>query len=401
MAGETREAEAREAETPAEVGDEEEPRGVGNGRGGVEPDADLLGLEPEELRTLLRLMMLSRRFEEKAAEAYQMGKIGGFCHLYIGQEAVAAGTLTALNEQDYVITAYRDHAQALVRGVDPGAVMAELYGRVDGCSKGMGGSMHLFDRSINFMGGHGIVGSHLALATGVGYAIRYGGELGLSDGDAVCLCLFGDSVLNIGAFHESLNMAAKWGLPVVFVCENNSYGMGTDIHRVAAVEELVQRACAYEGMHSAAVDGMDVLATRAATDEAVRVAREERRPSFLEARCYRYMGHSMADPSHGTYRSKAEVEEQRGDHDPILTFLNRLQKADILDEEDYEAMDEEVIEEVEAAAAFADESPAPEPEQIYRYVYSDDYRGLRRRDRWRPEVAPDRVEGAGSRGGEA
>ena len=342
---------------------------------------ELLDLGDEEHRRLLRLMMLSRRFEEKAAEAYQIGKIGGFCHLYMGQEAVAAGTLTALREEDYAVTAYREHAQALVRGMEPGAVMAELYGRVDGCSKGKGGSMHLFDRDRNFMGGHAIVGGHMPIAAGVGYAIRYREE------DAVCLALFGDSVANIGAFHESFNMAAKWGLPVVYVCENNSYGMGTDIDRVAAIDELYQRACSYDGMDGMAVNGMDVMAVREVADEAVRVAREESRPTFIEARCYRYMGHSMADPAHGTYRSKEEVEEER-DNDPILTYLERLTAAGVLTEDEYEEMDEAVIREVEEAAEFADGSPKPEPSAIYRDIYSDDYPGaLDRRDGWRPELS--------------
>jgi pyruvate dehydrogenase E1 component alpha subunit len=349
----------------------------------VESEGDrgtLLGLGDDELLNLLRIMMLGRRFEEKAAEAYQMGKIGGFCHLYIGQEAVAAGAISALREDDYVVTAYREHVQALVRGMSPETVMAELFGRVDGCSNGKGGSMHLFDRELNFMGGHAIVGQHVPIAAGVGYAIRYREE------DAVCLCLFGDSVVNIGAFHEGFNMAAKWGLPVVYLCENNSYGMGTDVRRVAAVEDLADRACAYEGMDSVHVDGMDVLAVREAVDHAVEVAREESRPTFIEAECYRYMGHSMADPSHGTYRSREEVEKER-ENDPILGLRQHLLEADVISEEDYEAMDEAVIEEVEAAAEFADASPKPEPSAIYEEIYADAYpHGIDRRDGWRPEL---------------
>jgi len=337
---------------------------------------DLLGLDEEELVRLLRLMMLGRRFEEKAAESYQTGKIGGFCHLYMGQEAVAVGAISPLREDDYVITAYREHVQAIVRGIDPKAVMAELYGRVDGCSGGMGGSMHLFDRSLNFMGGHGIVGGHVPIAAGVGYAIRYRGD------DAVCLCFFGDSVANIGAFHEAFNMTAKFGLPVVYVCENNSYGMGTDIHRVAAVEKLADRACGYEGMASATVDGMDVLAVRRAVQDAADRARQEHLPSFIEARCYRYMGHSMADPAHGTYRSREEVEKHRKD-DPILTFHKRLVDAGVLSDEDYDAMDEEAIERVEKAAEFADGSPKPEFGAIYEHVYSGEYPDIDRRDAWR------------------
>ncbi len=343
---------------------------------GSQARADLLGLDDQELVRLLRLMMLGRRFEEKAAESYQVGKIGGFCHLYMGQEAVAVGTISPLRDDDYVITAYRDHVQALVRGIDPRAIMAELYGRVDGCSKGMGGSMHLFDRSLNFMGGHAIVGSHVPIAAGVGYAIRY------RDEDRVCLCLFGDSVVNGGPFHEAFNMAAKFELPVVYVCENNDYGMGTDIHRVAAIENLADRACAYEGMASVTVNGMDVLAVRQATQEAIDRARKEHLPSLIEARCYRYMGHSMADPSHGTYRTRQEVEKHRQD-DPILTFHKRLVIAGVITDEQYDEFDQEAIDRVEKAAEFADQSPKPEFDDIYAHVYSDAFPDIDRRDAWR------------------
>ncbi len=342
---------------------------------------DFLGMSREECIELLRLMLLSRRFEEKSAEVYQMGKIGGFCHLYIGQEAVAAGALTPLRPDDYVITAYRDHAQALLRGIAPESVMAELYGRVDGCSKGMGGSMHMFDRSLNFMGGHGIVGSHLPLATGVGYAIRYRG------GDQVCLCFFGDSVVNIGAFHESLNMASRWKLPVIFLLENNEYGMGTDFRRVTAAKELVDRGRAYDGLTSLTVDGMDVIAVRQAVEEAIERGRTEKRPSYIEARCYRYMGHSMADPSHGTYRKRDEVERWRAD-DPILAFRQLLLDAGRLTEEEYERLDQEAIAQSEAAAEFAEKSPFPDPSAVYEYVYSDGYPDdIGRRDAWRKELS--------------
>lgn len=342
-----------------------------------EKKPDFLGLDPEQLKGLLRLMILARRFEEKAAESYQLGKIGGFLHLYIGQEAIAAGSITALREDDYVISAYREHAQALVRGVTARATMAELYGRADGCSKGMGGSMHLFDRSVNFMGGHGIVGSHLPLAAGVGYAIRYRKQ------DRVCLCFLGDAAVNIGAFHEALNMTAKWQLPVIYIIENNEYGMGTGIGRTAAIAQLVDRACAYEGLASEQVDGMDVLKMRAATERAVRIAREEHRPTLLEAITYRYMGHSMADPSHGTYRSREEVDRWRGD-DPIATFSDKLIATGLLTEQGYEEMDRAAIEEVEEAAAFADASPKPDESHIYELVYSDEYpHGVDRRDSWR------------------
>lgn len=372
--------EPTESTTPGTGEDVREGVSSGNGRP-TAGEPDFLGMSREECVELLKLMILARRFEEKTAEAYQMGKIGGFCHLYIGQEAVAAGAITSLRDDDYVITAYRDHAQALVRGTSPESVMAELYGRVDGCSKGLGGSMHLFDRNRNFMGGHGIVGGHLPLAAGVAYAIRY------RDGDQVCLCLFGDSVVNIGSFHESMNMAAQWQLPVIFVLENNSYGMGTDIKRVAAIDELVHRGRAFDGLTSLAVDGMDVLAVRQATGEAIERARTDKTPSFIEARCYRYMGHSMADPSHGTYRTREEVEQWRSD-DPILQFRQALIDAGRLEEEEYEDIDREAIERAEAAAEFADESPFPDPSTMYDTIYSDAYpHDIARRDAWREELS--------------
>ncbi len=343
----------------------------------VAASEEFLGLSEAELKDLLREMVLARRFEEKAAESYQMGKIGGFCHLYIGQEAVAAGALSALRADDYVITHYRDHVQALVRGVSPGAVMAELYGRDDGVSGGHGGSMHLFSKQLNLLGGHGIVGSHLAIATGVGYAIRY------RDGDQVCLCIFGDSVVNIGAFNEALNMAALWELPVIFLIENNSYGMGTAIERVAAVDRLVERACGYRGMHAERIDGQDVIAVRRALNEAVRIWREQKRPSLIEAVTYRYVGHSIADPSFGVYRTREQVEAER-ENDAILAFRGRLIDAGILTAEEYESIDEAAIAEAEAAAEFADNSPLPGPEEIYHFVYSDEFRGgTKRRDAWR------------------
>ncbi len=321
---------------------------------------ELQGIPREKLLEMLRWMVLSRRFEEKTAEAYQTGKIGGFCHLYIGQEAVGVGAITALREDDYVFTAYRDHAQALVRGVSSEAVMAELYGRSGGTSRGAGGSMHIFDRSVNFMGGHGIVGTHLPLAAGVGYAIKYRG------GDQVVLCFFGDSVVNGGPFHESFNMVAKWELPVVYIVENNSYGMGTDIDRVAAVDDL-----------------MDVLAVHDAMTRAVKRARETSRPTFIEARTYRFLGHSMSDPAHGTYRTREEVQAERK-NDPINSLAERMEKAGLLTDEEYKALDAGVIAEVERAAEFAEASPLPGPDEIYSNVYADEFRGgLDRRDAWR------------------
>src|SRR5437016_6703226 len=225
-------------------------------------------------RRMLRQMLLIRRFEEKAAEAYALGKIGGFCHLYIGQEAVAVGSLAALRDDDYVISSYREHGQALARGIAANAVMAELFGKATGCSKGKGGSMHLFDASRRFMGGHGIVGGHVPLAAGIGFAIQYKG------GDQVCLGYFGGPSVNIGAFHETLNMASVYKLPVIFCCENNRYGMGTAFERVAAVTDVVEHACSYD-MAAELVDGMDAVAVNDATRRAVERARKRGHPTLL------------------------------------------------------------------------------------------------------------------------
>src|SRR4051794_29104384 len=242
--------------------------------------------------SLLRSMLLQRRFEERTAEAYALGKIGGFCHLYIGQEAVSTGSLSLLRPDDYVITTYRDHGQALARGMTPRAVMAELFGRQDGCSRGKGGSMHMFDRNLNFLGGHGIVGGHVPIATGVGFAIKYRG------GDQVCICFMGESVVNTGAFHEALNMAALWKLPVVFIIENNRYGMGTALERASSIHDIYNRACSYD-MPRGVVDGQDVMTVRVAVQEAIDRARSESVPTLLEVRTYRFMGHSMSDAVSG------------------------------------------------------------------------------------------------------
>jgi pyruvate dehydrogenase E1 component alpha subunit len=315
------------------------------------------------LRQMLREMLLIRRFEEKAAEAYALGKIGGFCHLYIGQEAVAVGVHTALRPDDYVICSYREHGQALVRGVSPRAVMAELYGKATGCSAGKGGSMHLFDVERRFMGGHGIVGGHIPLAAGLGFAIKSRGT------DQVCVCFFGEAAVNIGAFHEALNMASVWKLPVIFLCENNRYGMGTAFERVAAVTDVVEHACSYD-MAGEVVNGMDVLEVRQAVERAVRRAREGGHPTLLEARTYRFMGHSMSDPLHGVYRSKEEVEEQKK-RDPIAQLAHRLRDEGALDDAALDALDAEVRAEVEDAVRFADESPDPAPEELTTHVLAE------------------------------
>jgi pyruvate dehydrogenase E1 component alpha subunit len=321
------------------------------------------GASVAQNREFLRTMLLQRRFEEKCAEAYALGKIGGFCHLYIGQEAVSTGVLSALREDDYVITTYRDHGQALVRGMSPRSVMAELFGRVDGCARGKGGSMHMFDRHLNFLGGHGIVGSHIPVATGVAFAIKYRG------GDQVIACFLGEAAVNIGAFHEALNMAALWKLPAVFLIENNRYGMGTAIERAAAGRDLFQRGASY-GMASAAVDGQDVHAVRAAMLGAVERARGESLPTLLEVRTYRYMGHSMSDAVSGTYRTKAELDEYLL-RDPIELLKRQMLTRRELTDADFAAMDSEVKGVVQDAWDFADQSPEPPAGALFEDVLVD------------------------------
>ncbi len=323
-------------------------------------------LDPERVEfyhKLLREMLLVRRFEERAGEAYAQGLIGGFCHLYIGQEAVAVGALAAIRKDDYVFASYREHAHALVQGTSSRAIMAELFGKAEGCSGGKGGSMHLFDVEHNFMGGHGIVGAHLPLAAGAAFTARY------RETDQVALCFFGEAAVNIGAFHETLNMAALWELPVVFVCENNRYGMGTALERAAAVWDVYRRACSYD-MAEQTVDGMDVLAVHGAVTNAVTRARDEQLPTLIEARTYRYMGHSMADPIHGHYRTKEELEEQKG-KDPIQHLIDQLQGANLLTDETLEQTRQSVEEEVDDALRFADESPDPDPDELFTDVYRD------------------------------
>jgi pyruvate dehydrogenase E1 component alpha subunit len=309
---------------------------------------------------LLRSMLLQRRFEERCAEAYAMGRIGGFCHLYIGQEAVGTGAIAVLREDDYIITTYRDHGQALARGLSPRSVMAELFGRVDGCARGKGGSMHLFDRNLNFLGGHGIVGGHVPLATGVGFAIKYRGL------DQVCLCFMGESVVNTGAFHEALNMASLWKLPVVFLIENNRYGMGTALERASSIHDIYMRAASYD-MPRGVVDGQDVLAVREAVLEAANRARTESTPTLLEVRTYRFMGHSMSDAVSGTYRTKAELEEYMK-RDPIMVLRMRMQDAGEIDDAGMAKLDEELKAVVQDAWDFAENSPEPPLEALHEDV---------------------------------
>ena len=312
----------------------------------------------------LHSMLMQRRFEEKCAEAYAIGKIGGFCHLYIGQEAVSTGTMAILRPDDYVITAYRDHGLALARGMTPREVMAELFGRAAGCSGGKGGSMHLFDRKLNFLGGHGIVGGHIPIATGVGFAISYRG------GDQVCVCFFGEAAVNIGAFHEALNMASLWNLPVVFIIENNRYGMGTAIGRSTAQQDVVKRAEAY-AMIGTSVDGQDVYAVHDELGAAVERARKEHRPTLVEVRTTRFMGHSMSDAASGTYRSKDELDQSM-QRDPIVLLKKKMLSEGMLSEDDYNKMDGEAKAAAQDAWDFADASPEPGPEELFTHVLSDE-----------------------------
>jgi pyruvate dehydrogenase E1 component alpha subunit len=322
------------------------------------------------LLDMLYKMLLGRRFEEKCAEMYALQKIGGFCHLYIGQEAVAIGALSVLRPDDAILTSYRDHVHAIVKGCDPGRVMAELFGRRDGISKGKGGSMHLFDRKVGMFGGHAIVGGHIPLATGVAFASKY------QQKDQVTVCFFGEAAVNIGAFHESLNMAALWKLPCIYIVENNRYGMGTSIERASAIYDVAARACAYD-MASETVDGMDVLAVRDCIGRAVDRGRREHAPSLIEARCYRFMGHSMSDPVHGHYRTKEEVEEQK-QQDPIKAYFGRLLAAGLIDQAGLEQLDREAREVVERAIQFAEASPEPSADDLYADVYSEPYGPFRR-----------------------
>lgn len=317
--------------------------------------------DPSVLKALLEKMLLIRRFEEKAAELYGLSKIGGFCHLYIGQEGVGVGAISTLGPDDYILASYREHGQALARGLDPGEIMAELCGRQSGCSKGKGGSMHLFDKTKGFLGGHAIVGGQIPLATGIAFAAKYLKK------SSVTLCFFGEAAVNIGSFHESLNLAALWKLPVIYICENNRFGMGTPIERASALYDLSQKACAYN-MARACVDGMDVLVVRDTVAEAVERARHENAPTLIEARTYRFMGHSMSDPVHGHYRTKAEVEEQKR-HDPIKVFVSTLQTIGVINGDYMGELDKKVREVVEDAVAFSEQSDDPEPMELTNDVY--------------------------------
>jgi pyruvate dehydrogenase E1 component alpha subunit len=322
----------------------------------------LLGLSRETLLSWYDDMLLVRRFEEKCAQLYGMGKIMGFCHLYNGQEAVSTGAIKgALNPDDYVITAYRDHGQAISKGVDPKAILAELLGKSTGTTKGKGGSMHIFDRATNFLGGHAIIGGHIPLASGVGFAIKYRGE------KKVCLCFMGDGATNIGAFHEALNLAGLWKLPVIFIIENNKYAMGTTVDRSSAVQDLHKKAIAYN-IPSEVVNGMDVLEIYQKVKAAADRARAAYEPTLLEIETYRFRGHSMSDPVHGVYRSKDEVEGRK-QSDPIILLGETLKEEGLITDQYFDEAEKRIKKIVEECVEFAENSPDPPVDELWKDVY--------------------------------
>jgi pyruvate dehydrogenase E1 component alpha subunit len=332
---------------------------------------------PEVAREWLAAMTLIRRFEERAGEMYARAKIGGFLHLSIGEEATIVGSARAMREEDYLVSTYRSHGDAIARGTLPGRVMAELYGKVDGCSKGHGGSMHMFDHERRFMGGYGIVGGNLPIAAGIALAcdqrrhipLPSGGDgaatARVPSGDEVTLCTFGDGATNQGTFGETLNLAALWSLPVVFMVVNNQFGMGTSLARHSAVTDL-QRKGESLGVMGMKCDGMDILDTHKVVGEALERVREERRPLLVEAVTYRFRGHSMADPE--DYRTKEEVEQWR-ERDPIPAFGDLLEEEGALTAGQREQIDRDARQKVEEAVEFAESSPFPEPSALYDDVY--------------------------------
>lgn len=324
------------------------------------------GIERDTLLTSYYQMVLVRRFEEKTGEMYTKARIGGYCHLNLGEEATVVGFCEGLEPTDYVYTNYREHGYALGRGISPGAVMAELFGKDTGCSRGRGGSMHLFDRERHFMGGYAIVGGQIPLATGAAFAIAYRGS------QEIVACQMGDGTTNTGAFHESLNLAKIYALPIVYFVVNNLYGMGLRVDQGSAVSELYRKACAYD-MQSWRVDGNDVLAVRDAMRTAATLARKQHKPSLVEAVSFRFRGHSVVDPDR--YRDKEEVQQGRA-HDPISTFAARLTHAGLLDKDTVREIEERVQQEVDAAVTFAEESPFASVEEfmsnLQGYVYAPD-----------------------------
>ncbi|QXE91890.1 pyruvate dehydrogenase (acetyl-transferring) E1 component subunit alpha [Geomonas subterranea] len=316
-------------------------------------------LSEEELLGFYEQMVLCREFEESCAEQYSKGHITGFLHLYSGQEAVAVGATAGLQQKDYILSAYRDHAQAIVRGAEPKKVMAELFGKATGLCKGKGGSMHLFSPELNFMGGYAIVGGQFPIATGLAWASQ------LLEEDRVTACFFGDGSMNQGTFHESLNWSRLWDLPVLFICENNFYGIGTEVHRASAQAALHRRTCGYD-IPSEKVDGMDAIAMYQATKRAAEWVRERQRPYFIEAVTYRFRGHSMSDPA--KYRSSAETDVWKS-RDPIINLSRRLMEEGIATQEQFDEVTKRCLAQVEESVRFAEESPWPEDAEVWEDIY--------------------------------
>lgn len=315
------------------------------------PDHDLINFYEQ--------MYLSREFEERCAEQYTKGHITGFLHLYSGQEAVAVGATAGLHKDDYILSAYREHAQAIVRGAEPRRVMAELFGKSTGICKGKGGSMHLFDPSLNFMGGYAIVGGQFPIAVGLAFSAKYRGE------DRIAACFFGDGAVNQGTFHESLNWAQLWELPVLFICENNFYGIGTEVHRSSALASIYKRTCGYD-IPSEKVDGMDVIAVYRAVRHAAEKVRETGRPYFIEATTYRFRGHSMADPA--KYRSAAEHDMWKS-RDPLPGYATRLIAEGITTRDGLDTIEKRCRAVVDEAVTFAEQSPWPEDSAVWEDIY--------------------------------
>lgn len=329
--------------------------------GGKNKKIDLSKYSKKFLMKLLYDMLLIRRFEEKSAQMYGLQKIGGFCHLYIGQEAVAVGSIAALDlKRDYVVTGYRDHGHAIACGMDPKELMAELFGKVTGCSKGKGGSMHFFSAEKHFLGGNGIVGAQIPVATGVGLTLRNQKKKG------VVLSYFGDGAVHQGSLHESLNMARIWKLPVIYIIENNHYGMGTDFRRVSAVTDFYKIAAAYD-IPGKQINGMDVLEVYEEVKDSMKLAIDEGIPSLLEIRTYRYKGHSMSDPA--KYRTREELEEYKK-QDPILILKSAVMDAALLTDEEFKKLDTKAKKTCDEAVKFAEESPEPSIDELYKDVYA-------------------------------
>jgi pyruvate dehydrogenase E1 component alpha subunit len=323
---------------------------------------EYLELEKQDYLDMYHEMVLIRRIEERSAELYQQGKIGGFLHLYIGQEAVSTGLISARKPQDRIITAYRDHGVAINSGISAREVMAELLGKATGISKGKGGSMHMADVEKNYWGGHAVVGAHLPIATGMALSDQY------QEHPAVTICMFGDGATNIGFFHEALNLSKVWNLPILWVCENNKYGMGTTVDRASAVPEIRQKAEGYN-IPNDRINGMDVLEVRQASEKYLEYVREGNGPFFLEIVTYRFRGHSMGDPER--YRQKEEVERWQKD-DPIGIFRRYLLEQEIAKEGELDDLEMKVTAEVEDAVEFAESSPEPEPQALFEHIYADE-----------------------------